>query len=167
MPRALAIPRSVTVSEAISNVETDLEHMIGFLFGIKRTLHAHRATLHNVVSPAAARTSRETAAADWGAFLAELRSVFGDEWFTVGRIAADPHAFTIPESLDNAYSRGKARGFERSLGKAFARIIGTRYGKLRLTRRFETHTKQAEWKVVATEAARPKTKAKRTHRKTR
>ena len=108
-------------------------------------------------------------ALQWESFLAELESALGSTWFKVGLITREireatamaPARFTIPDSLADV-DRRKEGGFERALGKSFAKRLGTRFGEkeLHLERRVDPHTKQSEWRVLTkdteAEIVRPK-----------
>lgn len=112
-------------------------------------------------------TEADDMALQWEGFLRELDQAFETEWFTVGQIVREirsstalaPARFTLPDSLADV-DRRKEGSLERSLGKSFAKRLGTRYGEteLHLARRFQAHTKQAEWRVLTheTEGSAPK-----------
>lgn len=96
----------------------------------------------------------------WESFLAEIELVYGLVWFKVGAItkeiretnAQSTVRFTVPDSLADV-DRRKEGGFERALGKSFAKRLGTRFGdqELHLERRIDPHTKQSEWRVLTKE----------------
>lgn len=96
----------------------------------------------------------------WESFLAEIEAALGPAWFRVGQITREvresstmaPSRFTIPDSLADV-DRKKEGGFERALGKSFGKRLGTRFGEreLHLRKRIDSHTKQAEWRVLTRE----------------
>ncbi|MDE2107195.1 MAG: hypothetical protein KGL39_58905 [Patescibacteria group bacterium] len=99
-------------------------------------------------------------ALQWEAFLGDIETFYGSEWFTAGKIVQQireatpiaPAPFTLPDSLGDV-DRRKEGSLERALGKSFAKRLGTRYGEreMFLDRSIEKHTKQAKWRVLTAE----------------
>jgi len=97
-------------------------------------------------------------AVQWETFLAELAEVYpGGMWFTVGHIISQvriatvmsPCPFTLPDSLGDV-DRRKEGSLERAMGRSFGKRHGARFGEreLYLERRWKSHAKQVEWRVL-------------------
>ena len=93
----------------------------------------------------------DPAETQWHGFLTRIRSVFGDSSFTIKQLlkiepmGIGPLSDAFPDDLEQARSKGNVR----SIGHAFLRRIGTRFGDegLHLVRAGEHRTGVSAWRV--------------------
>jgi hypothetical protein len=93
----------------------------------------------------------DPAETQWHGFLTRVRAVFGDSSFTIKQLlkiepmGIGPLSDAFPDDLEQARSKGNVR----SIGHAFQRRIGTRFGDegLHLVRAGEHRTGVSAWRV--------------------